>query len=169
MQLAFVILMVTGVHFVEAYGLNPAIYSAHLKLHPLLVLTGGWAGRGGRVGGRAGGWVGRRVGGRAVVWLAAGGQVGRGEGWARLAPPPPHPQPTLARSPTHTPTRSTPLAVLVVAEHSLGVWGLLLAVPLTVFALDYLVSTCRLRAACVCVRVCVCLRECAEGCVWVPV
>ena len=31
--------MVTGVHFVEAYGLNPAIYSAHLKLHPLLVLT----------------------------------------------------------------------------------------------------------------------------------
>lgn len=58
--------MVTGVHFVEAYGLNPAIYSAHLKLHPLLVLT-----------------------------------------------------------------------VLVVAEHSLGVWGLLLAVPLTVFALDY--------------------------------
>lgn len=60
------ILMITGVHFVEAYGLNPAIYSAHLKLHPLLVLT-----------------------------------------------------------------------VLVVAEHSLGVWGLLLAVPLTVFALDY--------------------------------
>lgn len=58
--------MITGVHFVEAYGLNPAIYSAHLKLHPLLVLT-----------------------------------------------------------------------VLVVAEHSLGVWGLLLAVPLTVFALDY--------------------------------
>lgn len=58
--------MITGVHFVEAYGLNPAIYSAHLKLHPLLVLT-----------------------------------------------------------------------VLVVAEHSLGVWGLLLAVPLTVFTLDY--------------------------------
>jgi len=27
--------------------------------------------------------------------------------------------------------------VLVVAEHSLGVWGLLLAVPLTVFVLDY--------------------------------
>ena len=24
---------------VEAYGLNPAIYSAHLKLHPLLVLS----------------------------------------------------------------------------------------------------------------------------------
>lgn len=58
--------MVTGVHFVEAYGLNPAIYSAHLKLHPLLVLS-----------------------------------------------------------------------VLVFAEHSLGVWGLLLAVPLTVFTLDY--------------------------------
>ena len=68
LQLALVILMITGVHFVEAYGLNPAIYSAHLKLHPLLVLT-----------------------------------------------------------------------VLVVAEHSLGVWGLLLAVPLTVFALDYVV------------------------------
>ena len=27
--------------------------------------------------------------------------------------------------------------MLVVAEHSLGVWGLLLAVPLTVFMLDY--------------------------------
>jgi predicted PurR-regulated permease PerM len=52
----------------QAYGLNPAIYSAHLKLHPLLVLC-----------------------------------------------------------------------ALVVAEHSLGVWGLLLAVPLTVFALDYLI------------------------------
>ncbi|KIY99566.1 hypothetical protein MNEG_8395 [Monoraphidium neglectum] len=68
MKLALVILMVTGVHFVEAYGLNPAIYSAHLKLHPLMVLC-----------------------------------------------------------------------ALVVAEHSLGVWGLLLAVPLTVFALDYLI------------------------------
>jgi len=65
-KLALVILMVTMVHFVEAYALNPAIYSAHLKLHPLMVLS-----------------------------------------------------------------------VLVVAEHSLGVWGLLLAVPLTVFALDY--------------------------------
>lgn len=65
-KLALVLLLITGVHFLEAYGLNPAIYSAHLKLHPLLVLT-----------------------------------------------------------------------VLVVAEHSLGVWGLLLAVPLTVFALDY--------------------------------
>jgi predicted PurR-regulated permease PerM len=51
---------------VEAYGLNPAIYSAHLKLHPLMVL-----------------------------------------------------------------------AVLVMAEHTLGVWGLLLAVPMTVFFLDY--------------------------------
>ncbi|KAI8469443.1 MAG: hypothetical protein J3K34DRAFT_423607 [Monoraphidium minutum] len=68
MKLALVFLMVTGVHFVEAYALNPAIYSAHLKLHPLLVLC-----------------------------------------------------------------------ALVVAEHSLGVWGLLLAVPLTVFALDYLI------------------------------
>ncbi|KAL6785199.1 hypothetical protein ACKKBG_A02845 [Auxenochlorella protothecoides x Auxenochlorella symbiontica] len=65
-KLALVLVMVTGVHFVEAYGLNPAIYSAHLKLHPLLVLS-----------------------------------------------------------------------VLVFAEHSLGVWGLLLAVPLTVFTLDY--------------------------------
>lgn len=46
--------------------MNPAIYSAHLRLHPLLVLT-----------------------------------------------------------------------VLVIAEHSLGMWGLLLAVPMTVFALDY--------------------------------
>jgi predicted PurR-regulated permease PerM len=67
-KLALVLLMVTGVHFVEAYGLNPAIYSAHLKLHPLLVLM-----------------------------------------------------------------------VLVVAEHSLGVWGLLLAVPTSVFALDYVI------------------------------
>lgn len=31
--------MVTGIHFVEAYLLNPAIYSAHLKLHPLLVIS----------------------------------------------------------------------------------------------------------------------------------
>jgi cytochrome c oxidase subunit IV len=65
-KLALVVLMVTCIHIIEAYGLNPAIYSAHLKLHPLLVL-----------------------------------------------------------------------AVLVVAEHSLGVWGLLLAVPATVFVLDY--------------------------------
>jgi len=66
MKLALVILMVLITHMVEAYALNPAIYSAHLKLHPLLVLS-----------------------------------------------------------------------VLVIAEHSLGVWGLLLAVPLTVFLLDY--------------------------------
>lgn len=65
-KLALVILMVVLVHFVEAYALNPAIYSAHLKLHPLLVLS-----------------------------------------------------------------------VLVIAEHSMGVAGLLLAVPLSVFALDY--------------------------------
>jgi len=65
-KLLLVIVMVALVHFVEAYMLNPAIYSAHLKLHPLMVLS-----------------------------------------------------------------------VLVVAEHSLGIWGLLLAVPLTVFALDY--------------------------------
>lgn len=38
-QLGLVGLMVTLVHFVEAYGLNPAIYSHHLKLHPLLVLS----------------------------------------------------------------------------------------------------------------------------------
>lgn len=67
-RLFLVILMVAGVHFVEAYALNPAIYAAHLKLHPLMVL-----------------------------------------------------------------------AVLVIAEHSLGIWGLLLAVPLTVFALDYVI------------------------------
>lgn len=53
---------------VQAYMLNPAIYSAHLKLHPLMVLS-----------------------------------------------------------------------TLVVAEHNMGVWGLLLAVPMTVFALDYLI------------------------------
>ena len=68
MRLALVVVMVAFVHFVEAYALNPAIYAAHLKLHPLMVL-----------------------------------------------------------------------AVLVVAEHSLGIWGLLLAVPMTVFALDYLI------------------------------
>lgn len=69
LKLAAVLVMVTGIHFVEAYGLNPMIYSAHLKLHPLLVLS-----------------------------------------------------------------------VLVVAEHLLGVWGLMLAVPLTVFALDYVIK-----------------------------
>ncbi len=30
--------------------------------------------------------------------------------------------------------------MLVIAEHSLGIWGLLLAVPLTVFALDYIIK-----------------------------
>ncbi len=39
LQLALVLAMVTGIHFVEAYLLNPAIYAAHLKLHPLLVLS----------------------------------------------------------------------------------------------------------------------------------
>ncbi|KAJ9522992.1 hypothetical protein QJQ45_023838, partial [Haematococcus lacustris] len=68
-KLALVILMVMLVHFVEAYALNPAIYSHTLKLHPLMVLS-----------------------------------------------------------------------VLVFAEHSLGIWGLLLAVPLTVFALDYCIK-----------------------------
>ncbi|GFR44550.1 hypothetical protein Agub_g5821, partial [Astrephomene gubernaculifera] len=67
-KLAMVILMVAAVHFVEAYALNPAIYSAHLKLHPLMVLS-----------------------------------------------------------------------VLLISEHNLGVWGLMLAVPSTVFALDYLI------------------------------
>lgn len=84
MKLALVILMVFGVHVVEAYGLNPAIYSAHLRLHPLLVLT-----------------------------------------------------------------------VLVVAEHSMGVWGLLLAVPITVFMLDYCIRCDPARAprgACASVR-----------------
>jgi predicted PurR-regulated permease PerM len=74
LKLALVILMVTAVHFVEAYMLNPVIYSSHLKLHPLLVLS-----------------------------------------------------------------------VLVVAEHSLGFWGLLLAVPSTVFALDYCIRYPDLR------------------------
>lgn len=34
-----VIAMVIGVHFIEAYVLNPQIYSAHLKLHPLFVIA----------------------------------------------------------------------------------------------------------------------------------
>ncbi|KAG2430880.1 hypothetical protein HXX76_009854 [Chlamydomonas incerta] len=67
-KLAMIIVMVAMVHFVEAYALNPAIYSAHLKLHPLMVLS-----------------------------------------------------------------------VLLIAEHNAGVWGLLLAVPSTVFALDYVI------------------------------
>lgn len=76
--------------------LNPAIYSAHLKLHPLMVLS-----------------------------------------------------------------------TLVVAEHNMGVWGLLLAVPMTVFALDYLirypqstvteVGAKELEKVRVCQCVCVCL------------
>ena len=37
--MGFVIAMVTGIHFVEAYLLNPAIYSANLHLHPLLVIS----------------------------------------------------------------------------------------------------------------------------------
>lgn len=68
LKLACVLALVTAIHFVEAYVLNPMIYSAHLKLHPLLVLS-----------------------------------------------------------------------AIVIAEHSLGVWGLMLAVPLSVFALDYLI------------------------------
>ena len=75
MQLSLVVLMVTLIHFIEAYGLNPAIYSAHLKLHPLLVLT-----------------------------------------------------------------------VLVVAEHSLGVWGLLLAGEIVRTTLTFLMkSICSIR------------------------
>mmetsp|Transcript_13428 Transcript_13428/g.19356 ORF Transcript_13428/g.19356 Transcript_13428/m.19356 type:complete len:466 (-) Transcript_13428:543-1940(-) len=35
----WVVLMVIGVHAIEAYFLNPQIYSAHLKLHPLFVIT----------------------------------------------------------------------------------------------------------------------------------
>ena len=66
LRLALVIGMVVSIHLIEGYVLNPAIYSAVLKLHPLL-------------------------------------------GFIALA----------------------------VAEHSFGVWGLLLAVPATVFALDY--------------------------------
>ena len=66
MRLLLVIFMVFFVHFIEAYFLNPAIYSAHLKLHPLMVLS-----------------------------------------------------------------------VLVFAEHSIGVLGLLMAVPATCFFLDY--------------------------------
>ena len=38
-QLFGVIALVTCIHFLEAYLLNPAIYAAHLKLHPLLVLS----------------------------------------------------------------------------------------------------------------------------------
>lgn len=69
-RLVGVIVMVLAAHAVEAYLLNPLIYSAHLKLHPLLVII-----------------------------------------------------------------------VLVLAEHSLGVWGLLLAVPFTVFVVEYVIKT----------------------------
>lgn len=74
-QLTLVLLWVTGVHFLEAYVLNPAIYAAHLHLHPLLVMT-----------------------------------------------------------------------VLVMAEHSLGVWGLILAVPSTVFLLNQCLNPAPLHA-----------------------
>lgn len=74
-RLVGVIIMVLVAHAVEAYLLNPLIYSAHLKLHPLIVII-----------------------------------------------------------------------VLVLAEHSLGVWGLLLAVPFTVFAVEYMVKTPKQRA-----------------------
>ncbi|CAI5482152.1 unnamed protein product [Closterium sp. Yama58-4] len=59
-KVVLVVLMVVLMHALEAYILNPAIYSAHLKLHPILTL-----------------------------------------------------------------------AVLLIAEHAMGVWGLLVAVPLT--------------------------------------
>jgi predicted PurR-regulated permease PerM len=36
---AAVLAMVAGVHLIEAYVLNPQIYSAHLHLHPFLVLV----------------------------------------------------------------------------------------------------------------------------------
>ncbi|CAM6106156.1 unnamed protein product [Calypogeia fissa] len=68
-QLVLVVLMVILIHAVEAYILNPAIYSAHLKLHPLMAL-----------------------------------------------------------------------AVLVFAEHALGVWGLIVAVPMTVFFIEYVIK-----------------------------
>ncbi|KAG6542439.1 hypothetical protein Mapa_016129 [Marchantia paleacea] len=68
-QLGLVVLMVILVHAVEAYILNPAIYSAHLKLHPLMAL-----------------------------------------------------------------------AVLVFAEHALGVWGLIVAVPMAVFFIEYVIK-----------------------------
>ena len=74
-RLVAVIALVIVAHGVEAYLLNPAIYSAHLKLHPLIVLV-----------------------------------------------------------------------VLVVGEHALGVWGLLLAVPVTVFTLEMLIKTPEQRA-----------------------
>eukprot|EP00898_Chlorokybus_atmophyticus_P001557 jgi/Chlat1/2401/Chrsp17S02657 len=68
-KLFMVIFLVFIIHAVEAYVLNPAIYSAHLKLHPLLTL-----------------------------------------------------------------------AVLVFAEHTLGVVGLILAVPCAVFTIEYVIN-----------------------------
>lgn len=63
-----VVVMVMVVHAIEAYILNPQIYSAHLKLHPLIVLV-----------------------------------------------------------------------VLVVAEHTVGVWGLVVAVPFTVYIFKHVI------------------------------
>ncbi|MDF1664452.1 MAG: AI-2E family transporter [Planctomycetota bacterium] len=63
-----VVVMVMVVHAIEAYILNPQIYSAHLKLHPLVVLV-----------------------------------------------------------------------VLVVAEHTVGVWGLVVAVPFTVYIFKHVI------------------------------
>ncbi|KAJ7571779.1 hypothetical protein O6H91_01G177200 [Diphasiastrum complanatum] len=69
LQLSLVVLMVILIHAIEAYVLNPVIYSAHLKLHPLLAL-----------------------------------------------------------------------GVLVFAEHTLGVWGLIVAVPMAVFFVEYVIK-----------------------------
>ena len=69
-RLFAVVVLVVVAHAIEAYLVNPAIYAAHLKLHPLIVLV-----------------------------------------------------------------------VLVLAEHSLGVWGLLLAVPATVFFMEYVIKS----------------------------
>lgn len=68
-KVVLVMAMVVAIHLVEAYILNPAIYSAHLKLHPVLAL-----------------------------------------------------------------------AALTVAEHLLGVWGLLVAVPLAVFVIEHVIN-----------------------------
>lgn len=67
-KVGFVLVMVVLIHAVEAYILNPAIYSVHLKLHPIMAL-----------------------------------------------------------------------GVIVFAEHALGVWGLLVAVPLAVFFIEHLI------------------------------
>lgn len=112
--------MITGVHFIEAYGLNPAIYSAHLKVRrldwqrtvlaaPLLC--------------------------RQAVLLARRRSIRHARSRAHRHASPTHMPSLPASSPQLHPLLV--LTVLVVAEHSLGVWGLLLAVPLTVFTLDY--------------------------------